>query len=295
MNVLLDMETQDPDDLFALAFLVSRPDVNVRGVSITPGSAEQVGLIKEALNRMEVGDIPVGSYNADHPKTCISQWWINFLGEPTRMCQYEADHLYYEVFDTYPDAVLITGGPLKGLGKYLRSGWATHAPISKWVCQGGFAGDNIVPEEHRLAKFQGKVTCPTFNLNGDVKSALMAIESPLIKHGTFVSKNVCHGVVYDQAMHEIVETVKDKNAALRLMYDGMSHYLSKKPNGKIFHDPLAAAVAVNPSICQFAEVQLYREKGEWGSREAKGTNTFISYAVDKDAFVATLTRRTKMT
>lgn len=145
-----------------------------------------------------------------------------------------------------------------------------------------------LPEECRLDKFKGKITCATFNLNGDPKSGLLAIGSDQIKEKRFVSKNVCHGMIYDHEMHEQVYPFRDKNAGLRLIYDGMDNYLKKRSEGKKFHNPLACAVAVNPDICEFREVELYREKGQWGSRLADGTNTFISISANKEKFIQTL-------
>lgn len=68
------------------------------------------------------------------------------------------------------------------------------------------------------------------------------------------------------------------------MYDGMECYLRKHPKGKIFHDPLAATTIVNRNICEYEEVEIYREKGEWGANKKQGTKTFISIDVDKEKF-----------
>jgi len=35
-NVIFDMETGDPDDLFTLCFLLAHPKVELRSISITP-------------------------------------------------------------------------------------------------------------------------------------------------------------------------------------------------------------------------------------------------------------------
>lgn len=41
MDIIFDMETQDPDDMFALCFLGSHPAVKLRAVTVTPGSKAQ--------------------------------------------------------------------------------------------------------------------------------------------------------------------------------------------------------------------------------------------------------------
>eukprot|EP00494_Astrolonche_serrata_P004746 UN04760 len=45
--IIYDCETGDPDDLFAMAFLASRPEVKIVAITITPGSKIQVGVIRK--------------------------------------------------------------------------------------------------------------------------------------------------------------------------------------------------------------------------------------------------------
>lgn len=56
-----------------------------------------------------------------------------------------------------------------------------------------------------------------------------------------------------------------------LILKGMSSYLVKNPSGKKFHDPLAASVALNRDICEFAEVKFYHT-GLFGSYGNKYLN-----------------------
>ena len=55
------------------------------------------------------------------------------------------------------------------------------------------------------------------------------------------------------------------------------------------HDPLAAAVALDESVCAFREVEVYRERGAWGARLAAGSRTRISVSVDRARFLDVLT------
>jgi pyrimidine-specific ribonucleoside hydrolase len=56
----------------------------------------------------------------------------------------------------------------------------------------------------------------------------------------------------------------------------------------MFHDPLAACIAVNREIAEFQEIEAYSQEGQWGSRPACGTGTFITTGVDKELFLETL-------
>jgi hypothetical protein len=50
-----------------------------------------------------------------------------------------------------PGTTLVTGAPLKNMGALLKRVNADHE-LGDWVCQGGFAGANVVPEQLQLPK-----------------------------------------------------------------------------------------------------------------------------------------------
>jgi inosine-uridine nucleoside N-ribohydrolase len=60
-DVVFDMETQDPDDFLCLLFLASHPRVNLKAVTITPGSREQIGIVRWALRTLSLDGLPVGA------------------------------------------------------------------------------------------------------------------------------------------------------------------------------------------------------------------------------------------
>ncbi|HEU4536193.1 MAG TPA: hypothetical protein VFS00_18845, partial [Polyangiaceae bacterium] len=289
---------------------------------------------------------------------CVSSWHYEAYGQapPSRDAAPGAEVLRESCDDA---TTLVTGGPLKNLGAALK---LPGFRLGRLVAQGGFAGEGVVPPERQLPKFRGRVTCPTYNLNGDPKAALAALAHPGIGVKRFVSKNVCHGVVYDRALHALVGTLKGRSPSLRLIWQGMDAYLQKAPSsrparrrneaiaapvvalvgasgeklgptetgralalareqrldlvevspgesppvcrlmppaaageaapefeGKIFHDPLAACCAIDESIGEWAEVEIYRERGEWGARPRAGSNIWIITAYDRERFLRTLT------
>ncbi len=44
--------------------------------------------------------------------------------------------------------------------------------------------------------------------------------------------------------------------------------------GKAMHDLVAAACALDEGVCVFEEVEICREKGEWGARKASERRAF---------------------
>ena len=294
INVIWDMETGDPDDFLTLILLLGHPAVNLRAVTVTPGTTEQVGLVRRAV-RGWFGreDVRIGAFNLDHDKQCVSGWHTKAFGpiEPSRDAE-PGGQVLLECCDAA--TTLITGAPLKNLGAAMTLAEETGQPLvlGRWVAQGGFAGEGVVPAEQQLDKFRGMRTCPSYNMNGDPRSALRAIDHPGIMERRFVSKNVCHGVTYDAALHARVTAVKDTSRSLEIIWRGMSRYLNDRPSGKLFHDPLAACCAINMEIGQWAQVRIFRERGEWGSELEEGSKTLIITGYDHDLFIETLLQTT---
>merc|ERR1712048_126808 len=161
--------------------------------------------------------------------------------------------------------------------------------LGRWVAQGGFAGEGVVPRELQMDKFKGMATCPTWNFCGNIPAAEAAIASLAIRQKVCVSKNVCHSVVYDDRFHSTLARARHRHpTTFGMMYDAMDKYLRHKSGGKKLHDPLALAVALDESVCKLVEVNLFCQKGHWGSRLCPGSNVRISVAYDAQLFQSTL-------
>ena len=65
VDLIWDMETGDPDDFLTLLLLLGHPRVNLIGVTVTPGTPDQVGVVRRALDWFG-RDIPVGAFNLAH-------------------------------------------------------------------------------------------------------------------------------------------------------------------------------------------------------------------------------------
>jgi hypothetical protein len=75
---------------------------------------------------------------------------------------------------------------LKNLDKPIQKG---QFKLGRLVAQGGFDDDNIVPEDKRLDKFNGRVTFHTFYLGDDTKPDQIILDYDGIKQKVFLSKN----------------------------------------------------------------------------------------------------------
>jgi len=286
-DIVLDMETGDPDDFLTLLLLLGHPRANLKAVTVTPGTTEQIGLVRWACKQLGKPEMPIGSFDPNRKKDCVSKWHYDVYGQ---IAPCEPDGLGGVILKSVcnQSTTLVTGAPLRNLGLAMDLGFE----VGKWVAQGGFAGEGVVPREKQLEKFKGVVICPTYNLNGDPKSALRALEYAGIGHRCFVSKNVCHGVFCNRELsNRIGEHIDAPHLAL--IHKGVEAYLARHPDGKKFHDPLAACCALNLEIGEWAEVELYREKGQWGSRLKAGSGTWIIVDYNHEKFVETLVETNK--
>jgi pyrimidine-specific ribonucleoside hydrolase len=292
-DVWFDMETGDPDDCVTLLFLLQNTNVRLRGVSIYPGDDEQVGFIRGLLKKYSPTEIPIGCFSfQQNEKNHLGPNNIRLFGNDViwkpGKADDEAHNLLAKFLLDHPSGYIITGGPLGNIYNLLVK--HPETVIQHIFVQGGFAGANCVPPENQLPKFQGLFTCPTFNFSAHIKGANALLESNRIQKRFLISKDVCHGVAWDNKFHKLAVNYKKNSSPIwNLLIDAMGSYLHKKPEGKLLHDPLAACTSLNNSIITFCEVKVSRDqRGHWGSKPQAGTNTWISIGVDKLQFYSVL-------
>lgn len=254
-----DMETADPDDAMTLAILATHPGVHLASVSVHPGGADQIGFVRKILTILDREDICIGAGAPKSDARRVSGFHRDWVGG---FKDSEADGSAVDIMtDTlrqFPDSTLLTGAALTN--PYALSETGTF--FNRWFCQGGFAGDNVVPKEHRLEKFDGKTTCATFNLNGNPLAAekLFSIQ---IAERRLISKNVCHAAVFTKIDAEPLIPFRNHNKGLDLFLKAV------ELKEKALHDTVAALLAIDPSKAIWAEVIPYRTRGEWGSWKAE--------------------------
>lgn len=295
-RVIFEMETSDPDDFMTLLWLADHPGVELLAVLVTPGSRDQCQLVRWGLDHCGRADVPIGALHGPG-------WWSSSDGQKPRVSGF-----HYKVYGEQihehclgdvargpallaellrdPAVTVLVGSAPKNIGK----AFAEHPEIrlDRWIQQGGFAGDNLVTEP--LEKFRGRLTCPSFNPGGAPRDTLALLESPRIGRRLFVAKNVCHGVVWTRELHAALleHLVSDARTGLATMIAALDRYLLDKGVGKAMHDIVAAACVLDERVCELAEVEIYREKGEWGARACVGSKTWISIGFDERRFLATL-------
>src|SRR5262245_55686785 len=132
INVVWDMETNDPDDFLTLLLLLGHPAVRLKAVTVMPGSGAQVGLVPSGLSWFG-RERPVGAGSLDRPQPCVSPWHPEAYGEITPSRDAEpADEVLLRHCDD--GTTLLTGAPLKNLGAALRRAGGGFR-VGRWVAQ----------------------------------------------------------------------------------------------------------------------------------------------------------------
>lgn len=273
----------DPDDYFALCYLHSA-GYDIKSVLVTIGHPYQVAIVKMFCKQVGL-DIPIGVARIETQEAKEDIGFHNSVlkkyGFPTSA---KADglgkDLIGDILKANKDCEIFVCGPPKNLGAYVKANPNVNLP--KITFQGGFLGYSLHDfKVQQLPKFVGKLTAPTFNLNGAKNEVLDIVGNPNVESMQFVSKNVCHTVIYDKARHAFMKEVPPKNRADELFMEGMDIYLSKHSEKK-FHDPTAACVMKHPEIANWVKGKIYNARGEWGTMPDESANSRTIAAIDYD-------------
>ncbi len=275
---------RDPDDLWAILYLIST-GVQIRAITVAPGDPDQIAIASFLREYLEL-DFLIGSGEPCRQKSSTrGVYHRDILAKYQFPLEVEADDVgadvIKKVMTNFPECDLVVIGPVTSVGQHLRDN--PTASIDKATMQGGFIGYHVHGLECDVVdKFVGKTKVQTFNLNASKELAFDFLGAN-INQRSFVGKHICHGVVYDEQLHEKMLAVEPKNKAADLLRDVLGMYLDKHPGGKKFHDPLAAVCHLHPEIATYVKGSLYKEKGEWGVNLADDGDD-IAIAIDMEKF-----------
>jgi pyrimidine-specific ribonucleoside hydrolase len=266
---------RDPDDFFALCYLIDA-GVDLQLITISPGDPDQVAVAKFLLKECGLEHVPVGVSNTTRDRASVGSIHVELLkkyGYPSRVRSDGSgqnlmrDIWLHERTRSQPLSEFFGCGPLDCIGPICEQN--AYIP-DKATIQGGYISYETlatlgIDPPIKVDKFIGKEFVPTFNLNGNKKAGLSFLKSS-IPEKRFVSKNVCHTIIYDKKVHDFVLSHKPKSRAGELLREGMDLYLQKNSEGKKFHDPSAAVCHLHPEIGLWEKGQLVYEKGMWGTK-----------------------------
>lgn len=263
---------RDPDDFLAGCFLLSRQNVRLRAITISPGDHDQVALTRLLLKETGHAAVPIGTVpDREKGKKSVSGCHLRLMEYYKATLFDEADGAGWEVLATAlrasPEAVLFTSGPLNNVGDLLRK---TDLPIGLSVSMAGYWAGPGEPASK-----------PEFNFNGCGWAAREFVESKRFGKRTLVGKNVTHQVLYNEELHHQIREAGKQSRPLALAAELMA---LRSPSAKKLHDVLAAAAIVIPNIFTWEEVQPIKRNNEWSSTASPGTGIWATTSVDIPTF-----------
>lgn len=300
-KVIIEIETGDIDDTIALIYALMCPYFDIKAVLVCSGTKQQLGLIEKIYDYISLPNEKkpiLGSLNFDNkPNSKLSPIYKRSYGI---FKDYEGEmrlgkDIIIDFCKKYPNEIIyITLGPPKILSQALLEN--DYIQVKQWVAQGGFAGVGVVDENKILWKFKGKSECPTWNLGSAIIETKFLLNHSRIGSRHFISKNVCHGIVYNTDFHNEMRMCSKQNTFTHHFYNIMDNaYFKHKQNvnsskkksiKKKIHDILPLMTIFDKNVCEFREVQLYynHKTSSWGSYLCNGINTFISVDYDSNLY-----------
>ncbi len=247
---------QDPDDLFALLYLLSA-DVDIKAIVLSPGDKFQIAITRFLLKECGKEDIPIGvSSKCDglQRKTRFHYSVLDKYGYPYEdNPDWTGPDLMWQMREKYSDIEFFLIGPLFNMKEYLESDrWHT---IARVVMQGGFVPYNILEESTYVPvdRFIGKKSFMTFNLCSYREGGQCLFDSKMVKSKSFVTKNMCNTLLYNE---EIQNRIVPQNRAMELFKECSSILFEKKKEKKL-HDVYAAVNLLHPEIFRGVRGKLY--------------------------------------
>ena len=128
VEIILDTDIGgDPDDFFALLWLLSQDNIVIKAICCTPGRTSQVRFLSRLLLACKVSNIRLGFPSLRNIKEHhVNDFHFNFLksvnlSEECSSIEPEpADELLHELFKCNPERLLLTIGPLTNIKQFLK-------------------------------------------------------------------------------------------------------------------------------------------------------------------------------
>jgi inosine-uridine nucleoside N-ribohydrolase len=166
MDLIVETDIgHDPDDFFALCYLVSA-GVNIRAIVIHSGDTDQIAIAKLLCSELGL-DIPVGASDLNRDKNSSGSIHHKLLDKYFGYRVATADGLGCDIVrDTvakYPESEFFVIGPVRSIGIFLEN---ADVSTKRATMQGGFLPYSHYSPSYRLDKFENHEYVSTFNMGG---------------------------------------------------------------------------------------------------------------------------------
>ena len=238
--ILLDTDIgSDIDDAVALAYLLSHPDAELVGVTTVSGATEERAACATALCNAINADVPVhaglsGPLLDGQGQPYVPQYAPIAATTPAQSGNRDAIDFMRETIRARPGEIeLLTIGPLTNVAVLFALDRELPSLLRGMTSMAGWY-------------FADRPTVVEWNIVVDPTAAAIAFRQAPSRH-TCIGIDVTLGLRLDRGE---VEERFSQTKLLRVVLD-MAEIFFRDADHITFHDPLAAAVVLEPSLCTF--------------------------------------------
>ena len=254
-RVFVDVDT-GIDDAVALVYLLASADADVVGIASTGGNIHVEQVCANNLGLLELcraPDIPV-SQGADEP--LCGQWphhskfhgpkglgYADLPGTDRRLTGYDATAAWVAAARSHPgDLVGLVTGPLTNLALALRAEPAMPALLRRLVIMGGAFGDDTNPMAEWNIRVDPEAASEVFA--GWAGQQQLPIVCGLdLTRRVAMTPEILAALAAEGSPSALIPVIED---AMRFYFE--SHEVRGHGYVAYMHDPLAAAVALDPQL-----------------------------------------------
>ena len=254
-RVFVDVDT-GIDDTVALVYLLASADADVVGIASTGGNIHVEQVCANNLGLLELcraPDIPV-SQGADEP--LCGQWphhskfhgpkglgYADLPGTDRRLTGYDATAAWVAAARSHPgDLVGLVTGPLTNLALALRAEPAMPALLRRLVIMGGAFGDDTNPMAEWNIRVDPEAASEVFA--GWAGQQQLPIVCGLdLTRRVAMTPEILAALAAEESPSALIPVIED---AMRFYFE--SHEVRGHGYVAYMHDPLAAAVALDPQL-----------------------------------------------
>jgi purine nucleosidase len=275
--VILDTDIGDDiDDAFALALLLSRPNVRLLGVTTTWGDTDlRARLVARFLAETGHADIPVAAGPATKAGSAFSQRRYA-EGYPSRQWPSGADFLLDQIRRHPGQITLVAIGPFSTVAAAIDKDPETFRKLKRVVLMGG----SIHRRYGDLGFLPDRGPEPEYNIDQDVASSrkLFASGVPL-----YVMPLDSTQLKLDEDLRAILfsQGAPTADALSRLYWQWT--YSTGSPTPTLF-DAMAAAYALDPSLCPTTPMRIWIDDRGATLPEPGPANANVCLQSDSDRF-----------
>ncbi len=288
MKILVDTDIgSDIDDALCLSYLLSRPDVELVGISTVSGASEERAKLVFAITTFYEREVPI-CVGAAEPRTgeqrqpdvpqrvVLSRWphQAGSTGQPVEAFMREA-------IESAPgEVVLLAIGPLTNVARLILAYPDALPLLSRMVCMSG-----------RFSNYQEMAQVPEWNVLCDVDAARICYDAASTVDSLFVSSDVTRRLVMERTVAR--ERLTRVASQIGPVVDMSETWFADRPKMTI-HDGLAAALLFEPDLCSYKRgspvLDAHTAVTAWRDDDSSGVVATANVDVDRffDHFFTTL-------